>query len=862
MTTGVGYFEVAINGQYFEKDWVRGWSMLQYANFFKSAIDTAMPELTTSVDAVTAELTVTTAAGAPLEILVHSYPGTGEYAPEGTPTSRYGQFELVYAGKVYSVPWTSYQQNLHVLGSQFSAQIKETLGDLFTITEEIGDLWAYDKNWRWTPRRLVIWGLNGVVDTALVTLRFFPSGAGKPVDGKVELEVASSEAQLPVPVFVVVKNGVPEQTYEISLNGTRVSYTTGASDAPASYRQSTIANALAAQVNALGGYTAEVYYSVVLIKQNAGLDIKFDVFDTWGSQGLYAMKGRVSAISDLPGRFLDGYPVEVAGTEGDAGGYYLQWTHAVNGKDAEKGSLKKYVERAYARRLTVFEAQIVPAPGAVGVAWTAQESSENGIYKEARKGFIAHTIVPETMPHALVREADGTFTFKLLDWADRKVGDEKSCPRPSFIGRQISDMFFYKNRFGLLTNESVLLSRAGEYFNFWPATAKDVLDSDPIDVLVSSTEVSILRYAVPFDDKLLLFSDRLQYAVTSAGPLTPRTINVQPSTSFQCSPMAKPVPVGQNVFFTGERSGYAQVREYFVQTNSTQSTADDTTAHCPAYVAGDVYRLAASETESILLALSDRDPSAIFVYKYLWDGDTKVQNSWSRWSVKGGTVLSLSFIGSKVYAAVQRADGVYQEVMDLKSLTQEGMMQYSVLLDRRVEVKGVYSGGVTTFTLPYVDARVPTFVKSFGMSPPGAALALTKAGPAAYTVVGDLGGQQVTAGFGYEMRYRFSPMFVRDSKGQSVVTAKLKLRTIAVAYANTGAFRWEITPLLRTTAVKRFTADVPGVATGAPELATLGVFRTQVMSDASSVKMELVHDAYTPCQFQNVTWEGVYTARA
>ena len=71
------------------------------------------------------------------------------------------------------------------------------------------------------------------------------------------------------------------------------------------------------------------------------------------------------------------------------------------------------------------------------------------------------------MPHALVREADGSFTFKKLEWTERKVGDEDSNSLPSFVDYAISDIFFYRNRLGLLSGENVILSESDEYFNFW-----------------------------------------------------------------------------------------------------------------------------------------------------------------------------------------------------------------------------------------------------------------------------------------------------------------------------------------------------------------------------------------------------------
>ena len=61
---------------------------------------------------------------------------------------------------------------------------------------------------------------------------------------------------------------------------------------------------------------------------------------------------------------------------------------------------------------------------------------------------------PATMPHALINNRDGTFSFVKLDlstansqgndnyWKNREVGDDVSNPFPSFKGSTIQEMVF------------------------------------------------------------------------------------------------------------------------------------------------------------------------------------------------------------------------------------------------------------------------------------------------------------------------------------------------------------------------------------------------------------------------------------
>ena len=87
------------------------------------------------------------------------------------------------------------------------------------------------------------------------------------------------------------------------------------------------------------------------------------------------------------------------------------------------------------------------------------------------------------------------------------MGDLNTSPNPSFVGKTINDVFFYKNRLGMLTDGSILFSESDEYFNFFRTTVLTLLDGAPIDVGIAHTKVTTLKNAIPFQEKLMLFSN-------------------------------------------------------------------------------------------------------------------------------------------------------------------------------------------------------------------------------------------------------------------------------------------------------------------------------------------------------------------
>jgi hypothetical protein len=73
-----------------------------------------------------------------------------------------------------------------------------------------------------------------------------------------------------------------------------------------------------------------------------------------------------------------------------------------------------------------------------------------GRWKETVAPSIPYKLDAATMPHILVREANGTFTFKPATWADRQVGDLDTNPWPSFVGNPIDGGMCLVSARGLL----------------------------------------------------------------------------------------------------------------------------------------------------------------------------------------------------------------------------------------------------------------------------------------------------------------------------------------------------------------------------------------------------------------------------
>ena len=172
-------------------------------------------------------------------------------------------------------------------------------------------------------------------------------------------------------------------------------------------------------------------------------------------------------------------------------------------------------------------------------------------------------------------------------WGRRTCGDYDTAPDPSFIGYPINDVFIYKNRLGFLADENVILSQTREFFKFFPETVTTVLDTDPIDLVASNNKVSILRYAVPYQDELILFSAQYQFRFNAAETvLTPKTAQLTVLTQFEVDVNVRPQQAGGGIIFAQQNGEWSQIREFSVRGAGTALTADaaDLTGYVSSYI--------------------------------------------------------------------------------------------------------------------------------------------------------------------------------------------------------------------------------------------------------------------------------------
>ena len=185
--------------------------------------------------------------------------------------------------------------------------------------------------------------------------------------------------------------------------------------------------------------------------------------------------------------------------------------------------------------------------------------SGEGYWEETRNPGVSPGLDNSTLPHELVNTAVNTFTFQKITYEDRLVGDDETNSHPSFINEKLLG-FFHSNRLGFLSQDNVIMSQSGDFFNFYFKSAQTTIESDPVDISCSSIKPTALHAALPTAQGVVLFSENQQFLMfADAGVLTPSLTTIRALSNYEMDRDIEPVDVGTNLNFITKTPGYSRV---------------------------------------------------------------------------------------------------------------------------------------------------------------------------------------------------------------------------------------------------------------------------------------------------------------
>lgn len=624
--------------------------------------------------------------------------------------------------------------------------------------------------------------------------------------------------------IVYADNSVPATAHYATQDGSDPSHvnsvkTTSIAEA--------LANGLRSSVNP--PETVEVIGSVIYVA-DSNVDFKIETEDDQGGEACKGFKDSIQRFSELPTRAKEGLVLRIAGDQSSS-----------------------------------FDDYFVRFDGAV---WE----------ETIKPGLDTHLDV-NTMPLALIRQPNNTFKIETLPWINRKVGDDDSVPFPSFVGFPIRSMFYFRNRLGFLADENVILSQAGDYFNFFRTTATALLDGDPIDTPASdasgeSSPVSILEHAVAFDKKLVIFARNAQFILGSNGYLTPMEAEIDPVTSFAASAECRPVSAGRFVYFPFDRDGASGVREFYVDGAAQTEDAQEVTAHCPTYLPSGIQSMSSSTLENVIMARSNVTPNQLFLYEYFWAGQEKRQSAWSRWEFDpDDDILFCDFLENVAYLTIQRSDGIHLEKIRFRpNLTDPGL-DYFTHLDRRMDASQftkVYDpiDNETVITLPANargDYEIVTVKSVNTLHAPGVKLPVASVTGDEIRVSGDVSSWDFVIGLPYKSRFTLTrPYATQQAQNGTLANTEaiIKVRDYSLDFTGTGYFEAIFSPKFRDPYTKVFSGKILGSSpTDIPEMDE-GTFRIKTPTRNTYWSLSIENNSPFPSRFVAGSWRGLMESKS
>lgn len=460
------------------------------------------------------------------------------------------------------------------------------------------------------------------------------------------------------------------------------------------------------------------------------------------------------------------------------------------------------------------------------------------------------------MPQLLTRDTLGPATFSVNPgvWDARLAGDSESNPLPTpwQDGEEIGDMFFFRNRWGFVAGPRIVMSRDNDLFNFFLEDPTSRSDSDPIDVLPSSTVVSSLQRVAPQRDTLVIMSPAQQFEISAgSGALTQSTVNVSPSTSTPFSDL-QPDQLSSYLYFIDNTAGGSSLYEYLFDEASLASVTSDVSKHIEGTLPAGVTRVAACPLTNMIFVVK-RGTAKIHVLHQWWEGNRKVQTAWSTW-IMPGNVQDVAVVNCTLYAIIETSSGsrVLEKIVlqDEQPTTGANIVAHA---DHRIHFAsgtGTYNGGTgrTSFTItPYTEADVDGVLVLSGGDEGTYVTKDAASSGSTLEVSGDYSAAVVVACKRFTMTAGLTRPFIYDGNENPKLDTHIEARHLFLRYEEAGDFGVDVTDDFGRSNTYQFTpADIT---------TDEGTLEVWVAADADQCDVQASSSTALPLRFTGIQWK-------
>jgi hypothetical protein len=319
-----------------------------------------------------------------------------------------------------------------------------------------------------------------------------------------------------------------------------------------------------------------------------------------------------------------------------------------------------------------------------------------GSWSECAKAGIAKTLT--NMPLVIQRTGFNnntqiaTFTVKQFDYQDRRVGDDKTNPMPSFVDARINKVLFFRNRLALLSGENVITSRPGTLGtpDFFNETALTVSASDPVDISAASTFPSELFDGIEVNTGLVVFSTNQQFLLAADDTVfNPDTAKLRSIATFNYNETIAPISLGTTLAYVDNSGKFSRFNEMANIQREGEPSIVEVSKVVPTLLPKDIDLLTNSRENSIIL-LGKTGSEDVLGYKYFQVSEQRQQAAWFKWKLNNP--LTYHFIINDEYFFLD-SDYYLQSIKLVQTETDPSIVQDNVDFLLHVDNHTTLSGG-------------------------------------------------------------------------------------------------------------------------------------------------------------------------
>lgn len=451
-------------------------------------------------------------------------------------------------------------------------------------------------------------------------------------------------------------------------------------------------------------------------------------------------------------------------------------------------------------------------------------------------------------------------------WAASSSGDLDTQALPQMFGKKITYLGNFQDRLLVISGSTLLLSRSGDYTNFFRQSALTLPADDPVEVFAQGSQGDTITDGVLMDRTLILFGQRQHYAMDGRNALTPTSAYVATQQSFEDSNICPPVGNGNYIFFCQQRSGKLTLQQMQTGDYADSFRSFEITSQLDGYIGGTPKQILALTSPSMLAVRTSTLPNGFYIFSYLDSADQtkRLYDSWSRWtwSTALGTLV-----------------GITSHNGDILTLTARQALTGALLVVDR------FSRGANLSTAPYLDSMRP-YSNTTGSIRPGwggqaqSAIAYGQAA-GTYRLLGqplvdyqklfDASPGTSTSlalmGTLFESSVEPTAPYMRDAKEKAILDCTLILGAYSITLSKSCAMRAYLRGMTQDVSQEVEIQDWIYRPSGAwvlntQQIAEIATVEVDVQQEIRECKVRLASRNWLPMTLSSIEWSGqFYTQR-